>query len=133
MFLCLRISLSWGLMLRCPLLQLGAIAERLGGVGKILHGYNGLQPSVDAVRWMNFDEAHVQTIINFPLTEISFFGQEIPPEPTKTDTMETEENSSTVAPAGSEGEKDKEGADKGQAAAAGELQGKEAQGRLPTP
>eukprot|EP00961_Rhodomonas_salina_P276306 3732557-Rhodomonas_salina.1 len=96
-------------------LQLGAVAERLGGVGKIMHGYNGLQPSVDAVRWMNFDEAHVQTIVNFPLAEISFLGQEIPPPPEPkpdADAMETDVNSEVKTEVKIEAETDGEKAEK---------------------
>ena len=31
---------------------LGAVAERVGGLGTIAAGFNGIQPSVDAVRWL---------------------------------------------------------------------------------
>jgi hypothetical protein len=29
--------------------------ERMGGMGRLMHGFNGLQPAVEAVRWFNMD------------------------------------------------------------------------------
>uniref|UniRef100_A0A0C3U3Q4 tRNA (adenine(58)-N(1))-methyltransferase non-catalytic subunit TRM6 n=1 Tax=Guillardia theta (strain CCMP2712) TaxID=905079 RepID=A0A0C3U3Q4_GUITC len=51
-------------------LVLGAVAERMGGYGRIFHGFNGLQPSVDAVRWMNLDKDAIASIVQFPLSEL---------------------------------------------------------------
>ena len=43
-------------------MQLGAVLERMGGYGRVLCGYNGLQPSVDAIRWLDLSQAHLQVL-----------------------------------------------------------------------
>jgi len=53
-------------------LVLGALAERMGGMGRLMHGYNGLQPAVEAVRWFNMDAEQLSAIFHFPLSELSF-------------------------------------------------------------
>lgn len=68
----------------CMGLVIGAIAERLGGFGRVLGGYEGKQPSVDALRRFNFgtinsfvltfraltliDDATTKSIVPFPFS-----------------------------------------------------------------
>jgi hypothetical protein len=58
-------------------LQVAAAAERVGGVGRIMAAYNGFQPSVDAVKWMNFDKQYLGTILYFPLCELSYMQEDL--------------------------------------------------------
>ena len=53
-------------------LVLGSLAERMGGMGRLMHGFNGLQPSVEALRWFNMDAARLGVIFHFPLSELAF-------------------------------------------------------------
>jgi len=57
-------------------LVLGALAERMGGMGRLMHGYNGLQPAVEAVRWFNMDAEHLSAIFHFPLSELGFVPED---------------------------------------------------------
>ncbi len=59
------------------LVQVAAAAERLGGSGRIMAAFNGVQPSVDAVKWMNFDQQHLDTILYFPLCELSYMEEDL--------------------------------------------------------
>lgn len=58
-------------------LLLASVVERMGGMGLAVNVFNTPQPSVDAVRWMNFDKEHLQTIINAPLHELSCTGEDL--------------------------------------------------------
>jgi len=51
----------------CIGLVLGAVAERLGGTGRILNFYYGSQPSVSLLNNFNFTPATMQTIFHYPL------------------------------------------------------------------
>ena len=53
-------------------LVLGALAERMGGMGRLMHGFNGLQPSVEALQWFNMDAQRLAVILHFPLSELTF-------------------------------------------------------------
>ena len=57
-------------------LVLGALAERMGGMGRLMHGFNGLQPSVEALRWFNMDAERLSTIFHFPLSELAFVPED---------------------------------------------------------
>jgi len=53
-------------------LVLGALAERMGGMGRLMHGFNGLQPATEALKWLNMDEERLKPIFHFPLSELTF-------------------------------------------------------------
>lgn len=54
----------------CMGLIIGAVAERLGGYGRVLGGYEGKQPSVDALRRFNFGTIYRFVIMFLALTLI---------------------------------------------------------------
>jgi len=53
-------------------LVLGALVERMGGVGRLMHGFNGLQPVTEALKWLNMDKERLKPIFHFPLSELAF-------------------------------------------------------------
>ena len=57
-------------------LVLGALAERMGGMGRLMHGFNGMQPGSEAVRWFNLDANCLGSIMHFPLSEVAFVPNE---------------------------------------------------------
>jgi tRNA (adenine-N(1)-)-methyltransferase non-catalytic subunit len=57
-------------------LVMGALAERMGGMGRLMHGFNGMEPCVEAVRWFNLDAECRDVIFHFPLSEVPFVPQE---------------------------------------------------------
>lgn len=46
-------------------------------MGCIMNGYNGVQPSVDAVRWMDFGKDELTSITYFPLCELSYLLEDL--------------------------------------------------------
>ena len=91
-------------------LVLGALVERMGGVGRLMHGFNGLQPVTEALKWLNMDKERLKPIFHFPLSELAFvphhpsmMGQGIAPadaagEAEGSDAMQEDATDSCSAP-----------------------------------
>lgn len=55
----------------CMGILTGAVADRLGGMGRVLSGFAGQQAACSALPNFNFDAKHESTILHFPFTYLS--------------------------------------------------------------
>ena len=57
----------------CLGLVLGAVMERLGGFGNVIHIYHGQTPMRPVVDYYDFDRNHMDTLHSFPMEKLNLF------------------------------------------------------------
>lgn len=67
----IRADMNVAVIDTCLGIVVGAVMERLGGRGNVIHVYHGQNPSRPAVECYDFDQDHMDTLHSFPMEKLN--------------------------------------------------------------